>query len=387
MKDRDIYRNSIRGCIFGGAVGDALGYPIEFMREEAIRNRFGSAGLTTYILDSVTRTALISDDTQMSLFTANGILVGDTRVCLRGIGAEPRAYVEKAYLDWLYTQDMAMNNTVGQDNHSVKGRCSWLLDVPELFNRRAPGNTCLTALWAHRNGVSYHDYLASNNRMNDSKGCGGIMRVAPLAVYYHMQNLDCLDMEGAQISAITHGHSLGYMPSAVLVHIINRIVYSRKNVDLKTIFIDARDSIGRLFKDRNIYILVKLIDKAIELSENKQTDSENIRMLGEGWVAEETLAIAMYCSLRYANDFLGAVIASVSHNGDSDSTGAVTGNIMGAWLGYSAIDDKWKDRIELKEIILEIADDLCSRCQMSEYGQYRDDDWLRKYVEMHKIDR
>ena len=55
-------------------------------------------------------------------------------------------------------------------------------------------------------------------------------------------------------------------------------------------------------------------------------------------MAEETLAIAIYCSLKYQNDFSKGIIAAVNHSGDSDSTGAVTGNILGALLGFDAIE-------------------------------------------------
>ena len=83
-----------------------------------------------------------------------------------------------------------------------------------------------------------------------------------------------------------------------------------------------------------------MIDLAIELSENDADDLENINRLGKGWVAEETLAIAIYCSLKYQNDFSKGIIAAVNHSGDSDSTGAATGNILGAALGYDKIEDK-----------------------------------------------
>ncbi len=104
--------------------------------------------------------------------------------------------------------------------------------------------------------------------------------------------------------------------------------------------------------------LEQLIDKAVMLSKNGEDDLSNIHQLGEGWVAEETLAIAVYCSLRYENDFSKGVIAAVNHNGDSDSTGAVAGNILGAWLGYDAIEEKWKRNLEFMRVILELADDL-----------------------------
>ena len=127
---------------------------------------------------------------------------------------------------------------------------------------------------------------------------------------------------------------------------------------------------------------MRIIDLAIKLSENEEEDLDNIHRIGEGWVAEETLGIALYCALRYRNDFSAGIIAAVNHNGDSDSTGAVTGNILGALLGNEAIEKKWKENLELYNVIQEMADDLCHGCQMREYGYYEDSVWTRKYVEM-----
>ena len=84
-------------------------------------------------------------------------------------------------------------------------------------SRRAPGNTCLSALQQQKNGNNdTEDFI--REPQNDSKGCGGIMRIAPLALRYPRADIEELDREGAQIAAITHGHSLGYMPAAVLTH-------------------------------------------------------------------------------------------------------------------------------------------------------------------------
>lgn len=87
-------------------------------------------------------------------------------------------------------------------------------------------------------------------------------------------------------------------------------------------------------------------------------DPDAVRELGQGWVAEETLAIAIYCSMKYSEDFDKARIASVNHSGDSDSTGAVTGNIVGAYLGLKGIPKKYLDNLELREVICKVADDL-----------------------------
>ena len=97
-------------------------------------------------------------------------------------------------------------------------------------------------------------------------------------------------------------------------------------------------------------------------------------------MAEETLGISLYCALRHRDDFSAGVIAAVNHGGDSDSTGAVTGNILGALLGYRAIGEKWKEKLELAGIICEMAVDLCHGCQMGEYSWYQDQNWLDKYV-------
>ncbi|HAL58617.1 MAG TPA: hypothetical protein DCP64_03940, partial [Sarcina sp.] len=222
-KETEIHLDAIRGCIYGGAVGDALGYPVEFMSERDILFKYGSGGITAFEKDPLTGKALISDDTQMTLFTANGLLVRDTRGAMRGISGWPRHYVERAYLDWLLTQESSMQEVNRHERYTNSGGYSWLLDVPGLYSRRAPGGTCLSALEEEKNGKRFKDYVKA--KRNDSKGCGGIMRVAPIAVNYQMMDIEQLDMEGAQLAAITHGHSLGYMPAAVLVHIINRIVF------------------------------------------------------------------------------------------------------------------------------------------------------------------
>lgn len=382
-KKTEIHLNAIRGCIFGGAVGDALGYPVEFLREEQIFRKYGEHGITAYTKDPQSGKALISDDTQMSLFTANGLMVGDTRGAMRGIQGEPRVYVMKAYKDWLKTQESSLQEINKYERFTDAGGFSWLLDVPELYARRAPGTTCIAAL---QDGTEYGDYVKA--KRNHSKGCGGIMRVAPLAVNYHLNNIRLLDMEGAQLAAITHGHSLGYMPAAVLVHVINRIVFppQGKALPLKEIVLEARDTVASIFEgDPHLPELVDIINRAVMLSGNNAVDDlNNIHRLGEGWAAEETLGISLYCALRHQDDFSAGILAAVNHNGDSDSTGAVTGNILGALLGYDAIADQWKQGLELSDVILEMADDLCHGCQMSEYSSFADPEWGTKYSRMHR---
>lgn len=353
-------QDAIRGSLVGGAMGDALGYAIEFKKENTIFNQYGPKGICAYELTD--GKALFSDDTQMTLFTANGIL---KREAMKKQDTPVSVFVEKAYRDWLFTQNGAYKN-----RESYPNRSSWLLDIKDLYAWRAPGNTCLSAL--EQKETENKDYI--HNHINNSKGCGGIMRIAPLALYYRNEDIKKLDLEGAQIAAITHGHSLGYMPAAVLTHIISRILSHKNSMSLKEMVIEARDTIQELFKeDSHIQELVDIINLAIQLSVNNESDLNNIHRMGEGWVAEETLGIALYCSLKYQNDFSKALIVSVNHNGDSDSTGAVTGNILGAYIGYASIEQKWKENLECLDLLLEMADDLSN-------GVQNDSKWHSKYV-------
>ena len=76
---------------------------------------------------------------------------------------------------------------------------------------------------------------------------------------------------------------------------------------------------------------------------------------------------------------------AVNHDGDSDSTGAVTGNILGAYHGYEKIPEQWKENLECADVIDEIALDLCHGCIMSEYSTYKDWKWETKYVFMNRV--
>lgn len=147
---------------------------------------------------------------------------------------------------------------------------------------------------------------------------------------------------------------------------------------------EAWSTVSNLFKakipGKYLAAMGKLIEKAEALATREGPDEEHIRAIGEGWTGDEALAIAVYCSLRYPHDFSKAVIAAVNHSGDSDSTGAIAGNILGSWLGYEAIEEKWKRLLEMKGILLEMADDLSYGCMMcGEDDSEMDKDWLRKY--------
>lgn len=358
MRDRDRFR----GCLVGGAAGDALGYAVEFMRERDIFKKYGKQGITEYALRD--GKALFSDDTQMTLFTANGLLLG----AARGAGVPDPASIALCYHDWLLTQELKCPP-------KVKPGVSWLGNIPELYSRRAPGNTCLAALRSGESG-------STEKPVNNSKGCGGVMRVAPVGLYFNDTGRDIRDVSrlGAEAAALTHGHPLGWMPAAALAQIVHEIAQDGASVpDAVRHALDTVREIWPESTERDYF--TGLIENAVCLASEDKDDLRAIHLLGEGWVAEETLAIAVFCAARYSGDIDRALIAAVNHNGDSDSTGAVAGNIVGAQVGLSGIPAKYTENLELKDLILEVADDLWQGCRADESGECGGPEWKAKYVD------
>lgn len=382
--------DAIRGSLMAGAAGDALGYEVEFMSRRGILSRYGNNGITKFELDSSGK-ALISDDTQMTLFTANGILMGVTRGAMRGIGGAPEGYVRGAYLDWYYTQTGRMQP------HSFK--YTWLRDLPQMAHNRAPGNTCLSAL-----GAIFRNLEVNNN----SKGCGGIMRVAPMGLFFsalasrncHPYTLERIAEAGGVVAECTHKHPLGVLPASQLTVLLYKVALmsvEQVKVNLDRIVTETLDILNYIYVglyDAEKMYLRELSEKAIILAHSDISDVEAISQLGEGWVAEETWAIALFCAIRHIDSVEDAIIASVNHDGDSDSTGSVCGNIMGAIYGYEHIKHRnifcpegrdLEDSLELSEIILALADDLSTGCIIGEgypIDTPEKQQWYDRYCEM-----
>lgn len=354
--------NKFTGCLLGGAVGDALGYPVEFMNEKQIKKNFGDGGIVKYCSNP----ALISDDTQMTLFTANGLIYGITKANGAKDNNGFMDSISLSYLDWYSTQ---MNPTP----KGIIPKTSWIANLPQLYDLRAPGNTCLTSCSLGANGTI-------ENPINDSCGCGGVMRVAPIGLFFNNgYTLDEIDMFGAKAAALTHGHPLGYIPAAALVHIINRLTYTKMTV--YEAVEDAIIAINKLFvKSEHLAKMTMLMKTALDLAQSDKPDLQAIHQLGRGWTGDEALAIAIYCAVKHSNDFQKAITTAVNHRGDSDSTGAITGNILGAYLGLDDIPDKFIHHLELNEFIVEISTDLyyCMSDSFSEIMQ--GDIWKKKYI-------
>lgn len=340
-----------RGCLLGGAIGDALGYTVEFMNISEIKSKFGNDGITELVYDQKSSKAVVSDDTQMTLFTAEGILWADYRGRHKGICSFPSC-VFYSYQRWLYTQTGKLASKEYNwilDNDQVDYK-SELLNVKELFERRAPGNTCLSALSDSAN----QDFGTIEKHINNSKGCGGVMRVAPVGLYFYKSPGRAFRI-AAECAAITHGHPSGYLSAGVLACIIAEIITGK---EIKQATSNAIDILKTYDGHEEC---LDILQKAIDLVVKEINPQEAIKQIGEGWVGEEAQAIALYCALKYPDDFKKAVCLAVNHSGDSDSTGAITGNILGAYMGIEAIPKEWVKQVELSEVMIQLADNLLVR--------------------------
>lgn len=336
------------GCLLGGALGDALGYPVEFLKRDEIFAQYGKRGISAPKIDKQKGCALISDDTQMTLFTAEGIMWADA------LGANNETssyttYVFYAYQRWLYTQERMLASREYSHVLDKNAEFKSMLLGEEMFSRRAPGCTCLAAL----KQAAAHGYGRFTKKINDSKGCGGVMRVAPAGLYF------CRDSErafrmAAEFAAITHTHPTGYLAAGAFGAIIAELIAGgdiEEAVDVAMYILKGYDGCMEAYR---------ALDHARALDAGTVAPLEAVERLGEGWVAEEALAVAVYCALCHSESAENALLLAVNHGGDSDSTGSICGNIMGAYLGERALPKKWLKKLELSELISSVSDKLYS---------------------------
>lgn len=332
--------DNYKSCLLGGAIGDALGWPVEFIRLSTIKSKYGQNGITDL---KIYKNGLseITDDTQMTIFTADGLL----KSAIKNFDENEipdMSIVYESYQNWLKTQGYGKNN---------KPVIGWIANIQDLYADRAPGNTCLGSLISKKPG-------SVANPINNSEGCGGVMRVAPAGLMYY-QNPELAFRVGAECAALTHGHPNAYLAAGVHSSIIARIIKG------ESLLSAVDESIKTLKHYKGSEKLVRLLEEAKNLAKSDINPEDAIYKLGEGWHGDEAIAISTYCALKEPNDFRKALIMAVNHNGDSDSTGAITGNILGAYLGSEKIPAEWIKSIELSKELKQLATDLyCKPCEI-----------------------
>ncbi len=337
MTDAGYWDSPSCGCMLGLAIGDALGAPVEFMARAEIVAQYGPDGIQDFVSHHGLAAGTYTDDGQMSVATARGIL--DWRA-----GAEwAKRAGSESDLDALA---LALWGRYVEWSHS-----------PEC-PQGSPGATVLSSL---RAGVR----LTLRDPVNkQGKGCGGVMRVAPLGLI----GLGARAFEaGACAATLTHRHPTSDAAAGFLVQLIDDVV---SEGSLSDAIDHARETLTGWEGHRST---LDAVDTAVRLAAERGDAYEAIGQIGhvgieepsargKGWVAEEALGVALYCALRHEDDFAAALRAAVNISGDSDSTGALTGAILGAARGAEAIPQSWRERVANSELLVDFGARLAAIC-------------------------
>ena len=317
------------GCLLGGAVGDAFGYAVEFSSISDICTKFGPVGIREPSLTD--GKLVVSDDTQMTLFTLEGILKG-----LEGPPPSTETIVESirlSYLDWLGTQGETIRNPRKSE--------SWLAHCPEMRAWRAPGMTCLSSLRHGGHGTV-------KEHINDSKGCGGAMRSAPIGLFRRFDPKQAFEL-GARSAAITHGHRSGYLSAGMVSAIVRYLM------DGMDIHVAMEASMQILNEWDGHEETLQAVTKALRSASSGSKDHPTtIHSIGGGWVGEEALAIALYAVL-VGESYIEAVRIASNHDGDSDSTASIAGQIWGALKRLTEIPHEWITKLDVLVPVLRLA--------------------------------
>lgn len=323
-------QNRFRGAILGLACGDALGAPTEFLRMGAIREHYGESGITA--LDQTD--GRYTDDTQMAEALALGLLDAYSfanNVSEGESGADREAYLRSIVL---------VAEQVG--SFIAKRFYEWSV-AP--YNTRAPGVTCMRGCAALGRGVGWW-----KSGIQDSKGCGSVMRSGPVGLVYAEPAL----REIARASSIiTHGHPAA-LDAAHLGALAIRLLLDGEQPRNLPALLHAQAS------DEGMRSLLMLVREAVGETVEGRIIPERVMSrrnsgwlsLGESWVADEALASALYCfllALERDEGYVETVRYGANTPGDSDSIAAIAGQFAGVFWGAGTargVPQRWAERVE-----------------------------------------
>lgn len=289
------------GCMIGAAYGDSLGAATEFSSSKTIKKRFGEHGISE-LVSVYGEVGNITDDTQMAIATAEGILntpkdfANDEKLLMHNIW--------QSYIKWFDTQ----------------------LDDSES---RAPGSTCLSALASNKMGTL-------RKPLNKSPGCGAIMRAHPIGIAYG-SNRNTFRL-GVLSGVITHGHPDAYIPSGFLSMLTGEIMDGQ---EFENALEHVTEKVKKVYKKKSKGTITAL-DRAVSGYKNKGDTFEIIDKEvggGGGWHGHDALAIGIFAVLRANGDPIESVKIAANHSGDTDSTASIAGAIAGALHGPQAFFD------------------------------------------------
>ena len=341
----------IRGSLLGGACGDALGYPVEHKTIDAIRELYGETGLRE--METCNGVAMVTDDTQMTIYTAQGLLYAGKKHCDYGNTVRE---VHKSYLHWIASLLPA---------EDVLSRYESMYPREELERNELLENGANPGLDKKmcRGGSTFRALLSGklysvSNPADEGVRCGTTMRSAPVAIYCY-KNPSLAFRLGRDCAAITHGYASAYLAAGVMCMVIARLINGSEMEEA------IEESLDYLKTQKDGEELYAVLRKGVDLSRHpSEKPLDDIQTIGLGWRADENLAIAFYCCLRFGRDVKSALLACVNHSGDSDSVAAVCGNMLGAYVGEEGLPSEFVESIQFKELLCQQANSLFS-CAVS----------------------
>lgn len=321
------------GAMIGAAYGDSLGSAVEFLSLENIYYQYGANGIARLDAYYDFGRGAITDDTQMAIATARGILT--TRPHNRCIRTEVMQNIWQAYLGWLKSQD-------------------------DPYFRRAPGNTCLASLRSGRMGSIIRP-------INRSSGCGAVMRAHPIGLAYYADPVTAFEF-GMHSGAITHGGPNGYVPAGILAYLIAQVL-SDENAPLLELIAKLEGEIGRFVSTREAAGSMTALADIDTLSLSTEPTNAIEKLIGQhgsqpgGWQGHDALAIGVYAAIvgEQLDDPLAGVRLAVNHSGDSDSTGSIAGALLGARFGREVFERELSRQgvlLESHELLVRLAVEL-----------------------------
>jgi ADP-ribosylglycohydrolase len=350
-KNLDIldYKDRYIGCILGGAIGDSMGYLRESMDEDEISDLFEDKKVTKPVINNEFGKCVISDDTQLALFTMDGLLWAYIRFTGRRTGEYAQNGVWQSYARWYYTQTGVVLDDYIMHKHehepvalsSIGIRT--ILEYEEFYYNRNPSSETLMAIESGQMGTL-------ENPISDFRDPSCLTRVAPVGLFLHDEPSKAFEV-AAELAAITHGHAAGYLSAGVYATIIAGLL-NGENLDAAVV-----KALLELKKYSYIDEVNDAVEYALHMSECNEKPQEALKLIGEGINAEEVLAMGLYCALK-AETYEDAVIWAANCEGYTSSIGFIAGSLAGAIKGADLLNQEWTADIELKAMIYEWCDKL-----------------------------
>ena len=300
-------QSSFLGGMIGSALGDAIGeLAFSAGSRESLERKIQRSGLLRY-----------TDDTAMAIGIAESI-------CERG-GLESRH----------------LGDTFSRNFRREPWR-GYASGPPGVFSM------------VERTRVSYREAAAGLFGGQGSLGNGAAMRVAPVGLFFHRSG-DLYEQARAA-SEITHAHPVGVDGAAVLAAAVAEAADAHPREGM-----DAAGMCGMLIDFARTDEIRGKMEQVGKLVEDQTPPNKAASVLGRGIAVQDSMPFAVFSFLRYPGSYRDCLLCAVLNRGDCDTLGAMACGISGAYLGIDAVPAQWRDKLENRGYIEELAVRLWER--------------------------